>query len=302
MSSRILLILLLTLPLINTAQAETRIKPFILAETVANTNLTALVKTTRQKLKNNKFKILGEYTPYADTHILVITNAELRRQAARSNNGGFGAIQRVAVSKTVTGLQVSYTNPSYLAQAYQMESDLNHITRKLGETLGNKKAFGSKLGLTAKQLRKYQYEMLMPYFDDRLSLAEYETQQQAIRYVENSLRKKIAGVSKVYRLDIPGKQETIIGVQLSGKNKDDCSSDSYIMSRIDFGANKSAAHLPYEILIKNGKIHALFAEFRIAISFPDLNMVGKQSFATIICAPQAIETALVKVAGGTIEW
>lgn len=305
MSARLLFILLIltvTGFVPGYAYSETRLKPFILAETINSSSLDALSKTTRNKLRKNGFEVLGEYTPYANTRILVISNTELRRQASRSEYGGYGAVQRVAISKTPTNFQISYTNPAYMAQAYRMKSDLNHIADKLATALGRKQSFGSKQGLTVQELRKYRYEVLMPYFTDRMQLADYNTQQEAIDYIERSLKKNTEGVKKVYRIDIPGKQETVIGVQLTGRKKDDCSSDQYIMSRVDFGLLKASAHLPYEIMISNGHVYALFAEFRIAISFPDLSMVGKQSFATIICAPQALETTLVKVAGGKIEW
>lgn len=311
MSARLLFIFLLNLTVFGFttgyAWAETRLKPFILAETInsgslKSLTLDSLTKVTRNKLRKHGFQVIGEFRPYADTHVLIITSKELRKQAARSEFGGYGAVQRVAISKTPANFQISYTNPSYMAQAYRMKSDLNHITNKLATALGRKTDFGSKKGLSIKELRKYQYEVLMPYFTDYMQLAEYPDHQKAIDYIERSLKKSTAGARKVYRVDIPGKQETIIGVQLKGNNKDDCSADHYIMSRVDFGQLKSAAHLPYEIMISNGNVYALFAEFRIAISFPDLNMVGKQSFATIICAPQAIETTLVKVAGGTIDW
>jgi hypothetical protein len=46
-------------------------------------------------------------------------------------------------------------------------------------------------------------------------------------------------------------------------------------------------------------VYTLPAEFRIAISFPDLSMMGSNSFASIMCAPNAIKTALTKASGGT---
>lgn len=70
--------------------------------------------------------------------------------------------------------------------------------------------------------------------------------------------------------------------------------DQYIMSVIDFGDLKGTAHLPYEILVSDKKVYALYARFRIAISYPDLKMMGSNSFMNIMEAPEAIRKALKK--------
>ena len=70
------------------------------------------------------------------------------------------------------------------------------------------------------------------------------------------------------------------------------------LSKIDFKKIKSTGHLPYEIMISKGKVYALPAEFRIALSFPDLSMMGSNSFASIMCAPSAIQEALTVGVGG----
>ncbi|KAF0205639.1 MAG: hypothetical protein FD173_809 [Gallionellaceae bacterium] len=41
-------------------------------------------------------------------------------------------------------------------------------------------------------------------------------------------------------------------------------------------------------------MYALYARFRIAIDFPDLSMMGKNSFMNIMKAPEAIRLALEK--------
>jgi hypothetical protein len=66
------------------------------------------------------------------------------------------------------------------------------------------------------------------------------------------------------------------------------------MSEIDFRDIKSTAHLPYEVLVSDNKVYALYARFRIAISFPDLSMMGPNSFMNIMSAPEAIRKALQK--------
>ena len=73
------------------------------------------------------------------------------------------------------------------------------------------------------------------------------------------------------------------------------------MERIDFKPLKSSGHLPYEMVVSGGKVYALPAEFRIAINFPDLSMIGSNRFASIMCAPGSIEEALTLAAGGQLS-
>lgn len=283
------------------AAAETRYKPFILAKDAVQSDMATVTRSVKQKLTSNGFEIAGEYSPYAGSTILVITNDTLRQHATQSEFGAFGAIVRVTLTKTDSGIQVAWTNPTYMSHAYRMKSDLATVTSKLASTLGRTSEYGPENGLTKEELRDYQYKWLMPYFYDRLELASYKTYQSALAAVEAGLAKKAGGVSKVYRIDLPDKEETIIGVHMSGPKDNDCSGDKYIMGKIDFKKIKSTGHLPYEVVISKGNIYALYAEFRIAINFPDLSMVGSNSFASIMCAPEAILTALTKAAGGKIE-
>jgi len=77
--------------------------------------------------------------------------------------------------------------------------------------------------------------------------------------------------------------------------------DSYIMGIIDFTEEKGTAHLPYEILVSGKKVYHLYARFRIAINFPDLSMMGDNSFMNIVESPEALKKALTKIAGGKIK-
>ena len=142
----------------------------------------------------------------------------------------------------------------------------------------------------------------MEYFDEPSVLAEHKSYQDAVASVEKNLAAGTAGVTKVYRIDIPGKQETVFGVAMKSKKADDKDmDDKYIMSEIDFKNVRSTAHLPYEVLVSGNKTYALYARFRIATSFPDLSMMGSNSFMNIMSAPEAIRKSLVQTAGGKLD-
>lgn len=271
---------------------EVYLKPFVLASRGAGT---VAEKTDQAKaaLTAGGFTIVGNYSPYPDADILIVTNDELEKNAAASEHGGFGAVQRVAITKVNDEVQVSYTNPVYMANAYRMQGDLSNVAAGLAAALGKVEEFGAKQGMTAKQVRKYHYMIGMEYFDEPDVLAEYPSYEEAVKAVDAKLSENKNGVTKVYRVDIPGKPESVFGVAMKASSEaDKYMDDKFIMSEIDFHQIKSTAHLPYEILVSGNKVYAMYARFRIAINFPDLSMMGKNSFMNIMKTPDAIRDTL----------
>ena len=280
---------------IGSASADNdRLKPFVLASKGAGT-VAEKAGQAKSALTAAGFTVVGDYSPYPDAEILIVTDDELKQNAAASEHGGFGAIQRVAVTKSGEEVQVSYTNPVYMANVYRMKGDLSDVSAQLGKALGMVEEFGSEKGLTASQARKYHYMIGMEYFDEPSLLAEYPNYEEAVQSVDAKLSANNNGVSKVYRVDVPGKQESVFGVALKAPtDADKYMDDKYIMSEIDFRDIKSTAHLPYEVLVSDNKVYALYARFRIAINFPDLSMMGKHSFMNIMKTPDAIRDVLQK--------
>ncbi len=295
-----LLILLTPLLFSVSANAAEKLKPFILAYT-SDKSLEATQSDVSAKLAQSGFEIAGAHSPYDGTVLLVATNDTLKSIAAQSEHGGYGAAQRVSLSTVDGKVQVSYANPLYTAAAFRLNGDLAEVASAMASGLGAETPFGAK-GITAEDLREYHYMFGMEYFDEPSILARYDSYDEALAAVEKGLSESISGVNKVYRIDIPGKNETVFGVAMKGEQGEgEMQDDAYIMGEIDFSDLKSAAHLPYEILVSEGKVYALYARFRIAISFPDLSMMGSNSFMSIMGAPDAIEHALTRVAGGKIE-
>ncbi|MCX7173659.1 MAG: hypothetical protein NT159_07015 [Proteobacteria bacterium] len=275
---------------------DATLKPFVLASKSPG-DVAQKVEAAKTALTGAGFSVAGSYTPYANATIVVVTNDELRNTAAKSENGGFGAALRVSVVKVKDEVQVSYTNPAYWAYAYRMKGDLKDTATKLQAALGKLDEFGAK-GLTPDQLRKYHYTFGMEYFDEPSLLATHASHEEALKAVEAGLAAGKQGVTKVYRVDVPGKKEVLFGVAMKGEGDNKNMDDKYLMSEIDFKDIKSAAHLPYEILVADRKVYALYARFRIAISFPDLSMMGANSFMNIMSSPEAIRKSLMLTVGG----
>lgn len=286
----VLLSALLLLGNAHALAADAILKPFVLASKGAGTTAEKAAQV-KAALAGAGFTVVGEYAPYAGAVIVIVTNDELKKNAAASEFGGYGAIQRVAITEAGKEVQVSYTNPVYMANVYRMQGDLGAVAASLATALGKVEEFGAE-GMTAKQARKYHYTIGMEYFDEPSVLAEYGSYEEAVQAVDAKLTGNKNGVGKVYRVDVPGKQESVFGVSLKGSGDNKYMDDQYIMSEIDFHDVKSTAHLPYEVLVSGNKVYALYARFRIAIDFPDLSMMGKHSFMNIMKTPEAIRTAL----------
>ena len=282
------------------AMAADVLMPFVLAYKTTG-DVSKVAADVKGKLTAAGFEIAGEYSPYAGADIIVVTSDALKSAAAKSERGGYGAAQRVAVTKNGDDIEVTYTNPVYMAAAYRMAGDLADVRAKLEGALGAESDYGSEKNLTADDLRKYHYTVMMEYFDDPSELAEYDSHEEAVKAVEAGLAAGAGGTAKVYRIDIPGKEETVFGVAMKGLNAEDCSGDEFIMSRIDKSTPRHTAHLPYEILVNGNEAEALYGRFRIAIDWPHLPMVASESggtFFSIMCSPNAIEEALTKASGG----
>jgi uncharacterized protein (DUF302 family) len=294
----------LTLTLLTScAPVMAQLKPFELAYTTRG-DMAQVIAQVKDKLTRNGFEIVGSYTPYTNAkfskgemvsaEVIAVTNSALKQAAALTDLGGYGAVQRVTVTKVNDQIEVAYTNPSYMANAYRMKNDLSGVQAQLAKALGAQQAYGSKNGLSAANLQVYHYKMLMPHFTDQDTLARFGSYQQALQAVNAGLAAHRAGASKVYEVAIPGKEQTVIGVALSGPEDYECGGDAHIMGVIDFQPIKSTGFLPYELLVSGGKIYAQPGKFRIAVNFPDLGMMGANGFMSISCAPGAIEDALKK--------
>jgi len=298
-----------TLTISTPLQAQEGIKPFVLAAKITGEDISAVVSSTGEKLQQAGFEVIGGYSPYKGAEVIVFTNDKLRKTATRSERGGYGAALRAAVTSNEGMIELAYTNPVYWANAYRLDDNLDDISAALKSALGAEQTFGTgDKVLSADDMRDFHYTFMMEYFDDPSIIGFFDTHQAAVETVNRNLSEGVAGSKKVYQLDLgddsTGKPMTLIGVGLGGVNDDDCSSDAYIMGRIDKSSPRHTAHLPYEMLVYGNNVEALFGRFRIAVSWPHLPMMASETGATfmsIMCSPGAIEDSLTQVAGGSSE-
>ena len=286
---------------VTTAQAAQTYLPFALASNGAGT-VADKIEATKKSLSDNGFEIAGEYSPYKGAHVIVVTNAELKKAAASQPRGGYVAAQRISLTEVGGKVQVSYTNPVYMSYAYRVNNKLPQTTASLKKALGHVQDFGPAEAMDSDDLNDYHYTFGMEYFDEPLELNSKGSHDAMVAEIEKNLGAKRNGAAQVYKIEIPGTSQTLFGVAMKAPNEGKkYMDDGFIMSEIDFKPLRSTAHLPYEILVNGKQAEALHARFRIAINFPDLAMMGDNSFMNIMATPDAIRDVLSAVAGGTVE-
>jgi len=274
------------------------LKPFTLAKNYKNTNIIQVAAKVRKQLTAAGFKIAGTYLPYKTTKIFIITDATLLKAATKTKYGGFGAAIRVSVTQKKNDVQVVHNNPTYMGIAYNMKSYLSSTRQKLAKTLGYTKDFGGK-GIPSNELGDYNYAFGLEGFSGFMDLAEHKSYKDALKSVEAGFKRGLKDMKMVYRIDIPGKNQTVFGVSLKNDPKDQkFLNDEYVMDIIDDKALRRSAHLPYEIMVMGKRVIMIHPHFRLAINFPDLHMFGKHSFGRLMDLPYVYEEFFIQLAGG----
>ena len=269
------------------------IKPFIVASNTSGT-LNQTTSATISALENAGFQIVGQYSPVDDTNIIVATNSTLKAIAARSPRGGYAAGQRISVTETDGTVEVGYVNPVYIQYAYHLNGDMQPVFTQLSDALGMLQSCGAdKKKMTAKKLDGYHYMMGMQYFNDVSELGSFGSHDAAVAAVEKGLAIPGDALTQIYRIDIPGTQQTVFGVGMKATSEDDKALDSaFQMDVVDFEGCKKRAYFPYEVLVAGNNVEALHMRFRMAVHYPDLIMMGSHGFTKMMSSPGAIESAL----------
>lgn len=280
-------------PVAGQAVSADLLRPYVLSSNTRGDFVKTVIEV-KEALIAGGFEFLGEYTPYADAHLIVVTHDHLKRHLAKDRNLAFALAQRISITRVNGQIQVAYANPDYFQHAYRLGTSMLPLTQALQSVLGRQETFGAK-GMTAEKLRHYHYSYGMEYFDDQLELASYPSHKKALRSLQAALDRHDGGLHTIYRLDMKQEQVTIFGVAMTGES----SGDEAIMSAVDWAPLRHSASLPYELVVDRRRVVALHPRFRLGIHFPDLKMVGEGGFNALRETPSAIIRALTEAASGS---
>lgn len=269
------------------------ITPYIHAEKLKPAETAKVAEEVEGKLKAAGFQVLGHYFPrqLPDYAVVVVSDEGIQNDIRALGGANIvGAGIRVGVKSDGS---VSYMNPDYWYRAFfrgqfnKAEKSVRAVQEKLARTLGAGLGFGGDE--TAVDLPRYRYILGMERFDsDKNQLAEHVSFDQAVKTIRDNLDKGVANTSKVYEVVMPNEKLAVFGVAMN----DETLGDGRWVAKID--GQQSIASLPYELYVVNNTANALFGRYRIALSYPDLNMAH---FMRIVSTPDEIREALGAVAG-----
>ncbi len=273
--------------------ADETFQPFILAS-VNDASLAEQTSATIDALEHAGFRVAGQYAPLENARVVVVTSEELQAIAAQSDRGGYAAGQRVSITERDGKSEVAFINPLYIQYAYRLNGDMQEIHDRLSEALGNQETYGAEKKMTAKKLGKYRYMPMMQKFDDPSELGSFDSHEAAVQAVADGLAVEDDGLTEVYRIAIPGTEQVVFGVGMKAMSEEKealAIDEAHQLSIVDFEGYSKVAYFPYEILVTGGDVEALHMRFRMAVHFPDLNMMGEHGFTKLMASPGATEDA-----------
>jgi hypothetical protein len=274
------------------AFAAHALQPYVAGTKLDCGDLKACTMAVEQKLTAAGFTAIGLHAskglPKQAT--VVVTDAGLTE--ALKGIGGTAVVGmpiRVGVKAdgSVSYLNLEYWQRAFLRKDYgQAEAAVKATTGRLEQALGTGAAFGGDV--PAEGLAKYRYMFGMERFDDdKNTLIEHKSFEEAVKIVQDNLAKGVKGTSKVYELVLADKKIAVFGVALSDPEY----GEGWWVNKI--GADHVAA-LPWEVFVVNGKVMGLYGRYRTALAWPSL---GMGQFMTIANHPDTTKAMLDAVAG-----
>jgi len=262
---------------------------------VGNTssNMEQTITQVKNALQKKGFEILGEYNVENNKNLTVIvfSRKDLQSTVLKvKDRGALAAALKVGLKANGANTNVSYLNPIYLFNAYLGDSytkyesalkKVNNDVKSALSPLGNiNKGFGGSLAV--KDLRKYHYKMMMPYFTDPVELKEFSSFEEGVKTIEKNLATKKGNTNLVYKLKFTSEKVAVYGVALLDKDK----GEKFFLPIID---NSHLAAMPYEIILQGKTATILHGRYRLAVHWPELAM---GTFMKIMSTPGDIEDTL----------
>ena len=244
-------------------------------------------------LKDNSFTVLGTYSPSnkSSLNVIAFTRTDLKNSVIKvSDRGALAAVFKVGLVQKNGKVVISYTNPDYILRAYlrdnynsfksvftKFSSDLKTTFSSIGTEF---KPFGGTVA--ADKLKKYHYKIMMPYFNDPVTLNEFTSFEAGLNMIEKNLKAKKGNTVQVYKIIYKSQKVAVFGIGLQSKED----GESHFLPKI--GEDHVAA-LPYEIILQGKKATMLHGKYRIALHWPELTM---GTFMKIMSTPGDIEDTL----------
>ena len=270
------------------------ISPYLKVASLSGSISEASEKVT-DLLTTRGYEVLGQYQPgeNPNLYVVVFTSSKLKTLCKKSNDRGMlAAAMRVGFQKLGEEVSVSILNPEYLFYAYfreQMEeSSFNsfamEVSSEIKDSLKGVGTMTEPFGgdLSQKDLIKYHYMMGMPFFDDPVELAEFDTFEQGLSTIQKNLSKVSGRTVKVYEIVDKGSHVAVFGVGLPDAEE----GEAHFLPII---GESHVAAMPYEIILQGNQATMLHGRYRFALNWPELKM---KTFTKIMSSPGDVEDAM----------
>ncbi len=275
------------------APAQEKLSPYLGAK--SNSNVGSLTTEIRSLLKDNGYDVIGEYNVAgkADMHVICFTNNDLIRVCGEfEDRGALASVLKIGLRKDGAQTEISLLNPDYMFYAYfgedyKMEApNLKAIDSKIKSVLNTKYGNFTPFGgvLTSSDLEGYHYAVMMPYFEEPVSLEEYKSFEAGLDFIKG----KLAGskdVKLVYQQINTEKQTAVFGLAFTSAEK----GEGVFLPII---GERHLAAMPYEIILERNEVTMLHGRYRFALYWPELTM---GTFTKIMSTPGDVEDAMLKV-------
>ena len=256
------------------------------------TTISEASQQVKDAIITNGYEVIGEYNPAHDENLFVVcfTDQELRGLSLQFNDRGpLASVMRAGFVKENGKVTITLLNPEYMFLAYWgeqlngQEELLVLVSEKIKSIF---KDFGTLENYSGevkrKDLPKYHYMMMMPYFDDPDELNEFSSFEQGLESIRKNLEKKRGNTYKVFEQVFPNKKIAVFGVALW----DDETGEKHFLETV---GKSHIANLPYEIILQDKTATMLTGKYRIALYWPELSLV---TFMKIKSTPGEIEETM----------
>jgi len=251
------------------------------------------MNTVKTALQSSDFKIIGEYNPGNSENLAVVcyTRPDLEKIALSfSERGSLAAALKIGFKKDGNSIKISMLNPMYLFYGYfiegvdKQEKELTKISDDAKTAMKNVGTEFAPFGgiLSKKELQKYHYKMMMPYFEDSEELNEFVSFEAGLKIIQNNLKTGKGDTKKVYELIYTDKEVAVFGVALLNTEKGE-------PKFLPIIGDDNIAAMPYEIILQGNTATILPGKFRLAISWPELTM---GTFMKIMSTPGDIKDVM----------
>lgn len=253
-------------------------------------SVTTHVDKVISELKAADFEVIGQYNPEKKDHLFVIayTRTDLQDLCLKfEDRGALAATLKIGFVEKDGKTTISMLNPLYLFYAYLLENANTYekeFIKISTDAVNAMKSIGTVLtpfgGLESKKdLQKYRYKIMMPYFTSPVKLNEFSSFEEGLRIIRANLAKQKRGTLKVYEQIFENEKIAVFGVGLHDAE------DGELRFLPKIGESHIAA-MPYELILQGNKATMLHGKYRIALHWPELTM---GTFMKIMSTPGNIK-------------